>query len=440
MTEPVYGGFCVLTVGQIANICALKQKKLLSGLGLRLYLAAHEEKAKRCVRNAKQAQYRLDSLSGLLGTETHENRIKAALNELRRLSLLSWEENCLVFSTSLNDQASETLTAIDSHPDRPVPIPRRFLRALIKHSKPGEIIAALAHCVRCLFKKGSRVTSNGLCKAGWVAETFGVSLRTVRNARKWLLSLGILVRQDVHQFVLNRYGGCFNIALTWGGQGRKKRPSKPNFAPPYNNKLNSKELINNQYEYSYRNPKNRTAFRQRSGFLRKRSSGPTIRDIQENDLTRISSLLCLYKQATQAGWLSASEANKVNFIASAVRSTQVNGDPVRVFVGIVKKGLFHFITHGQEAKAVNALKRYQAKQRKPRASAEPTNGRGKGSSLEKLLEQTVSGLSKVGPGWKHEIGSEQPVLHLSRKDEKCRKVWRTENKNTVGPILEYIAS
>jgi len=87
---------------------------------------------------------------------------------------------------------------------------------------------------------------------------------------------------------------------------------------------------------------------------------PTLKNITSDDLHRLSHLEELYKQATAAAWLPDCEANLRNFVAAAVRATRAgtacsestacsgSGDAVRIFVGIVRRGLWPNITQEQE--------------------------------------------------------------------------------------------
>jgi hypothetical protein len=85
--------------------------------------------------------------------------------------------------------------------------------------------------------------------------------------------------------------------------------------------------------------------------------GPTLRNIKLADLRRLSRLKTLYAQATAERWLEHSEANLRNFIAAAARATRVDGDAVRIFVGIVRRGLWHHLSIEDENRATQALKR-----------------------------------------------------------------------------------
>jgi len=90
---------------------------------------------------------------------------------------------------------------------------------------------------------------------------------------------------------------------------------------------------------------------------RKIPERPSLRDIKPEDLKRLPRLKVLYAEATAANWLNRSEANLRNFVAAAARATRVEGDPVRIFVGIVRKALWHHLTSADEERATSALRR-----------------------------------------------------------------------------------
>ena len=93
---------------------------------------------------------------------------------------------------------------------RPVPIPRRVLRALFRHKRPSEVMAAIGHLIRCLFRRGREISNYGLVKASWIASVFGIAERSVHSARKWLAQEGFLTQEYVHQLVMNRWGAKFS--------------------------------------------------------------------------------------------------------------------------------------------------------------------------------------------------------------------------------------
>jgi hypothetical protein len=123
----------------------------------------------------------------------------------------------------------------------------------------------------------------------------------------------------------------------------------PDFAPPYKDK---------KTPYGSKDQKSE------SGFLIKKVGGgegkPILNNIVIEDLQSFYRTEELYFQAIKANWINDSENNFLNFLAAAVRAkTLKSGDPVRVFVGIVKKKYFMHITQAEEERARAAIKKFR---------------------------------------------------------------------------------
>jgi hypothetical protein len=85
---------------------------------------------------------------------------------------------------------------------------------------------------------------------------------------------------------------------------------------------------------------------------------PTIRDIRREDLHSESRLRELFAQAVAKGWVKNCQADALNFFGAAVRARNAgNGDPVRIFVSLVRRRLWHHITQAQEDEARRILQR-----------------------------------------------------------------------------------
>ena len=347
MDTKVDGGYRPITVGQLANICAARIAKILSPTAFRVYLGCHILVASRCKApgNVHFTIDELDQRIGRVGTK----KVEKAIEELESLGLLSWCSWEISFSTDVLPEAAEIAAEMQTNANRPVPIPRRIIRALARHKKTTEAIAAIAHLIRCLFKKKSTINSKGLVKASWIADIFGVSIRTVHAARQWLIEKKFIIPVKVHQLVMNKYGACFRVILRIG----KERKKQKNAGPIKQQVLST---CTNQNNKTITPPKGGEA-----GFSSKKTKNPQLTNIQFEDLRRLSSLEKLYGQAINSGWLEHSEANVRNFVSAAVRATRVSGNAVKIFVGIVKKGLWHHITHEQEERALTVLKRYRDK-------------------------------------------------------------------------------
>ena len=126
--------------------------------------------------------------------------------------------------------------------------------------------------------------------------------------------------------------------------------------------------------------------------------------IQPGDLKRMSSVLVLYNQAVEAGWLNGSEADRLFFIATAIRVHRTNcNDHVRVFVTIIRRNLRSYITQAQEDSARLQLKNYMNRQiGKGAAQVEPQNlnmsiSKGRdGGFVRKLVNRVLQKVSPLG--------------------------------------------
>ena len=83
-------------------------------------------------------------------------------------------------------------------------------------------------------------------------------------------------------------------------------------------------------------------------------------NLRTEDFYQFSRLEALYFQAIERAWIKPSEASALDFIAAAVRAREVGRDAARVFVVIVRRGLWHHITQAQEDRARIALVRFRA--------------------------------------------------------------------------------
>lgn len=359
MESLVDGGYVLITVGELANVCAARKSGALSFMALRVWLATHEQRARRA-QGAGEARYDLPELKNLLGESATLPRIARSIRELSAQGLITWSRSRIEHTRDLTSGAASLAAELGTSHKRLVPVPRRLLRALFRHKSPSEVMAAIAHLIRCLFKRGVEIANYGLVKASWVASVFGVAERSVHSARKWLAKEGFLTQEYVHQLVKNRFGAKFVVSLrpalarTLG----RKRAGRTKSAPP--------SLTNTPYRSlnQYRPAAARSSGVCGTRTLPKRAAEvgpPTIRNILPEDLKQIPRLEVLYEQAVKANWLGRSEANFRNFVCAALRATRAGGRVGAIFVGIVRKGLWHHITTEQEERAVSVLRRYRSR-------------------------------------------------------------------------------
>ena len=189
-----------------------------------------------------------------------------------------------------------------------------------------------------------------------------------------MIQIGLLTRKDIEQVVINRLGGCYEVNLNFnsevksGGGDSSPNPSgnsqsapPPPIAPIYNNNKNQYPSI----DTDRLEPESSSGvFSKQDNFSLKSEEtlphAPTLNDIQPVDLREVSRLEALYRQAVARQWLPDCQASIQNFVAAATRAVQVAGNAVKIFVGIVKRRLWNYITQGQEEESLRILNRYLA--------------------------------------------------------------------------------
>lgn len=324
--------------------------------------ATKHSKAKKKRVGIEHTLFHEKELIRLLGAS--EKKVKSALKKLHRLGLLTFKETSITaastslpFSERLLERVGEKRST-----SRPIPIPRAFLRFLLREKRASVVLTALSYILRglSLSPKARSLKNRGTVKATWIAMALNLSERSVRYARKELKIMGWLSEDTTEkQWKKNRDGAFFEINLLWGRKEKgepKKAPDfaplppkkKAHFAPPYRD---------NKTYYVSRNQKTS------SGVSTKQEGGgePDIRNIRQEDLESFSRTETLYRQAVEKKWVKDSESTFQNWVAAACKAKRIQaGDRVKIFVGIVKKGLWNYIAQEDEERARAALNRYKA--------------------------------------------------------------------------------
>jgi hypothetical protein len=214
------GGYRIITAAVLAAAWWAYRRKLIRLVDLRVWFAAHEMDARRCrVEPDLPRRFTIEELRNLTGLSPR--RLKDSLRRLQAARLLSWSDSALGLPESPDDLPVDEpdnfgafLNRIPNL-DRKVPVPRRILRLLAGGARPALIATVLGHLIRGLYLKSGRCLGRGRVKASWIADTFGVSLRRVKQARHELIASGWLVPLDADQWALNRWGAHFRINLDW---------------------------------------------------------------------------------------------------------------------------------------------------------------------------------------------------------------------------------
>src|SRR5690349_396652 len=125
MESLVEGGYVLITVGQLANVCAARKAGALSFMALRVWLATHEQLARRR-GGVGEATFDFPELRNLLGGSATLPRIAKSVRELSALRLLDWSRSRIAHTGDLTSDAASLAADCGTHHKRHVPIPRRL--------------------------------------------------------------------------------------------------------------------------------------------------------------------------------------------------------------------------------------------------------------------------------------------------------------------------
>jgi hypothetical protein len=204
--------------------------RLIRLVDLRVYFAAWEMRARRGrTPSPLPCCFTLRELQRLTGLSLR--RLRASLRRLKAARLLTWADSAIGFPASPEavpisdrDGFRHFLDQIPNH-RRLVPVPRRILRLLAGGARPALIATILGHLFRCLYLKGGKCLAVGRVKASWIAETFGMSLRRIKEARQELIAMRWLIPLESKQWALNRWGALIRINLDWSRLDGTKPPT-----------------------------------------------------------------------------------------------------------------------------------------------------------------------------------------------------------------------
>ena len=332
--------------------------------------AAARDAKKKGRRARNGVRYTLHELSTITGMK--ERAVARELRLLKKERLLTWSEDSLCFNLTPVGGPEAIVTALSGKRPirRPIPVPRTVLRFVASSRRGSVAKTALACVVRGLSidRHDGSIRSAGTVKASWIADVFGLSLRSVKSARRTLIESGLITKDtDSFQRKLNRDGAYFRINLEWSQERKLAPPPSKNrvvFAPP---------IKYNKTSYEFKNQRARVGAPKMPGVCNvnksRKESGPNLKNVRREDLKSYPRLRILFEQAVETGWLQASEASFLNWVAAAVRANTVAArDPVRVFISIVRSARWELITQAQEDRARAAIRHYRDSENVPRFS------------------------------------------------------------------------
>jgi hypothetical protein len=267
------------------------------------------------------------------------------------------------------------------------------------------IATILGHLLRCLYYRQGQCKADGFCKASWIAEVFGVSVRNVKAARQYLERIGLLQRIEVPQWLRNRYGQKMAINLQWAPPSPAAPAQRTPVESPPPPELSALKLappdshIKLPSGLKYQEPAAggptgilNTLFQQAREAIRTGAAPltepepvvrcliatplqqeqpiaakneatplppPTLRYILLQDLKDTSRLLDLYAQAIQAELMGSSEAERLTFVGLAQHVLAYHpGNAGGLFRQLLTRRCFHFVTQEDEDAAQQRLKQH----------------------------------------------------------------------------------
>ncbi len=357
--KPV-GGFVFIRVRSVLAAWHALAEGLISLYDLRIWLACHEMVARRCrMGKGVNSRFCLAEVLALVGTG-REAQLKKGIEVLMKLGLLSWSPEGISVSTGRFEEAvrdcsgwHDLLECVRNN-RRKVPVPRRIIRQLAQTRSRTVIGTAMGLLLRCLYYRSRQCCSGGRVKCSWIADTFGLDLRNVKQARSQLVRAGWLVAGEASQTSLNRWGLPMEINLLWGLQvvqsGAETPPlkvqSEQKSPPPIIDRKLLTESVNQKLRAS--------------GVEKGTAQGikPCLANLTVEDLRDAGRLDRLYDEATAVGLMPRTVSARLKWFAAAERAIQAgNLNPCGFFVAMYRRGLWHHITQEQEDLARVKLKR-----------------------------------------------------------------------------------
>ena len=407
-TEHIEGRYRPIPARTLAMAAWLYREGHITLRALRCFFAACEMAERRRyakTREAKKHQrFTLEELSRLVGgrgSASAQRELAKDVRGLAEVGLVTIAPNAITFAKATDTPAvgegsGEAFSAFleaFSGLSRPIPIPRRLLRALAAGFRRTDTFYVIGALLRSVFwkKQEGHITIDGRMKASWVAQTFGISLRGAKEARAHLIEIGWLTPLDSAHWLERKYGAHAAINIHWtpandaagepstdaptdlptetvdnsagqaaeaaGGSAPQTLDSEGQSAPlwldkktPPRRDLNTRKLGTTAPGPS--GASSAKGFDQKSQAPAKgedpKPRVPTIRDVRPGDLKDPEALQELYRQAVAARLACSSRAGELDFFALAHRALTRGHRPGALFISNLKQSRTHFITTADE--------------------------------------------------------------------------------------------
>jgi hypothetical protein len=374
--EKIAGGFVLVNVPSLMRAWRGCRTNPLKTADFRAWLACHELVARRCrihETRDRSPSYRVVELARLTGTS--EKRARASVRRLVAAGLLEWSDDAIGFPEPV--QPVEDLDAIGRGKGT-LAIPRRILRFLVAGATAAMIATVLGLLLRCLSRRKGGFDGRGRVKASWIARTFGISIPAVKVARRELIALGWITAEDSDQWTMNRWGRPYMIDLGWSAPATSSEPDSipprpdlgSNPIPPDLHQEPLRERIQNQEPAGGPSGFSIEGRGKEDQPPAKPLSTPKLADVHLDDLKSTARLLDLYRQAVARGLVTTSEADRLRFVGAAEHALAIAQNPAALFVWLVLRGCWRYITGADEDSARRRLRVHDFGG--PKLSAQPS--------------------------------------------------------------------
>lgn len=348
------GGYRFITAEQLFMAWWCYRTKTIRLFDLRIWFALHEVVSRRCQkRKARKAQFEVAEIGELVGC-SDEKAIRVGLRRLEACSLVMWSEERVAFGKSAGDLRLSDSTAYYeafgkiTNRRRRVPVPRRILRMVSAGARSTLIATTIGHLLRLAYCRSGECRLDGCCKSSWLADVFGVDVRSVKTARAYLIEIGWLRPEEMPQWYLNRYGWRGAVNPTWNDSVVEKR------SPQIHRKDTKRSPLREYKKLSSRTCTNqKLAERDPGGVCKKR----WLKNVNAKDLVCQKGRRALFRRAVESGIVSNDGASFRYFVAAAERSRRLaTRNPAGMFAWLVSNRCWGHLSDVD----LNATKRRRA--------------------------------------------------------------------------------
>ncbi len=373
VTKP-QGGYRLLSIDHLcAAWCAYKSREL-SWLGFRVFLGLHEVAERRKVASLQETK-RGEGLwrdtvvleLQLLVRCARASQVRAALAQLERVGLLRQKDGRVELKAcvELGRQARDMAARISRRGT--IPVPRQALRYLAAGGSTAVVAYMLGITIRCCHvRAGGEFNSRGRCSIRFVAELFGLDVRTVKRAAATVVPLGWMEKDRATYRWTRRHGSAVRVNTQWRGPDTESPPRRSENSTKSPPPIKKQELLTD--------PKNQEPSVVPTANQPKPEVAPSnaLRSLSIKELRDPDRLMLRFRRAVEVGLAADCPASRLRFFAAAQHALRVaTRNPCGLFVTVVRQSLWRFVSQADEDRAQAMLRRAagDSRQRQPTSAS-----------------------------------------------------------------------